>query len=75
MNSVSRSTRLHVLTQSFDTKILPAASCLDAGRRIKDNGRPVDTYRDRKSYALGQNKNGTKMTSLQSPVEDGLHSP
>ena len=31
-----------VLTQSYDAKILPAASYLDAGRRIKDSGRPVD---------------------------------
>ena len=40
-----------VLTQSYDAKILPAASYLDAGRRIKDRGRPVDyiyIYRDRK---------------------------
>ena len=37
-----------VLTQSYDAKISPAASYLDAGRRIKDNGRPVDIYRDRK---------------------------
>ena len=33
-----------------DAKILPAASYLDVGRRIKDSGRSVDTYiyRDRK---------------------------
>ena len=39
-----------VLTQSYDAKILPAASYLDAGRRVKDSGRSVDTYiyRDRK---------------------------
>ena len=39
-----------VLTQSYDAKILPAASHLDAGRRVKDRGRSVDTYiyRDRK---------------------------
>ena len=39
-----------VRTQSYDAKILPAASYLDAGRRIKDRGRSVDTYiyRDRK---------------------------
>ena len=39
-----------VLTQSYDAKIWPAASYLDAGRRIKDRGRPVDLYiyRDRK---------------------------
>ena len=43
-----------VLTQNYDAKILPAASYLDAGRRIKDSGRPVDIYiylyiyRDRK---------------------------
>ena len=29
-----------VLTQSYDAKILPAASYLDVGRRIKDSGRP-----------------------------------
>ena len=28
-----------VLTQSYDAKILPAASHLDAGRRVKDRGR------------------------------------
>ena len=33
-----------VLTQSYDAKILPAASYLDAGRRIKDSGRLVDMY-------------------------------
>ena len=35
-----------VLTQSYDAKILPAASHghLDAGRRVKDRGRSVDTY-------------------------------
>ena len=33
-----------VLKQSYDAKILPAASYLDAGRRIKDSGRPVDIY-------------------------------
>ena len=33
-----------VLTQSYDAKIWPAASYLDAGRRIKDRGRPVDIY-------------------------------
>ena len=39
-----------VLTQSYDANILPTASYLDAGRRIKDSGRPVDIYiyRDRK---------------------------
>ena len=39
-----------VLTQSYDANILPAASYLDAGSRIKDSGRSVDTYihRDRK---------------------------
>ena len=31
-----------VLTQSYDARVLPAASYLDAGRRIKDSGRPVD---------------------------------
>ena len=31
-----------VLTQSYDAKFWPAASYLDAGRRIKDRGRPVD---------------------------------
>ena len=33
-----------VLTQSYDANILPAVSYLDAGRRIKDSGRPVDIY-------------------------------
>ena len=33
-----------VLTQSYDAKIWPAASYLDAGRQIKDRGRPVDIY-------------------------------
>ena len=33
-----------VRTQSYDAKILPAASYLDAGRRIRDRGRSVDTY-------------------------------
>ena len=33
-----------VRTQTYDAKILPAASYLDAGRRIKDRGRSVDTY-------------------------------
>ena len=38
-----------VLTQSYDANILPSASYLDAGRRIKDSGRSVDIYiyRDR----------------------------
>ena len=31
-----------VLTQSYDARVLPAASYLDTGRRIKDSGRPVD---------------------------------
>ena len=31
-----------VLTQSYGAKILPAASYLDAGRRVKDSGRTVD---------------------------------
>ena len=34
-----------VLTQSYDAKILPAASYLDARRRIKDSGLPVDITR------------------------------
>ena len=33
-----------VLTESYDANILPAASYLDAGRRIKDSGRPVDIH-------------------------------
>ena len=33
-----------VLTKSYDAKSFAAASYLDAGRRIKDSGRPVDTY-------------------------------
>ena len=46
----SKTVQKIVHTQSYDAKILPAASYLDAGRRIKDRGRSVDTYiyRDRK---------------------------
>ena len=37
-------------TVPYDAKILPAASHLDAGRRVKDRGRSVDTYINTKNY-------------------------
>ena len=73
-----------VLTQtvtSDDAKILPTVSYLDAGRRIKDSGRPVDTYiyRDRKpsqhvtvGLAWGSPQLEEKIKSLAKTVKENL---